>query len=63
MQVGYLVRMLPVPALIPLETLPSWPAVNDPTVLEMLTLTLFIPLAITLVLALLILGPGWRAKE
>jgi hypothetical protein len=28
----------------------------------MLTLTLFIPLAITLVLAALILGPGWRPK-
>jgi len=54
--------MLPVPALFPLETLPSWPTVTDPTVLEMLTLTLFIPLAITLVLAVLILGPGWRPK-
>lgn len=55
--------MLPGSALIPLETLPSWPAVNDPTVLEMLTLTLFIPLGITLVLAALILGPGWVAKD
>jgi hypothetical protein len=54
--------MLPVPALFPLETLPSWPAVTDPTVLEILTLTLFIPLAITLVLTALILGPGWRPK-
>ena len=55
--------MLPVPALFPLETLPSWPAVTDPTVLEMLTLTLFIPLAITLVLTALILGPGWRQRS
>jgi hypothetical protein len=55
--------MLPVPALFPLETLPSWPAVTDPTVLEMLTLTLFIPLAITLVLTALILGPGWAPKS
>lgn len=54
--------MLPVPALFPLETLPSWPAVTEPTVLELLTVTLFIPLAITLVLMALILGPGWRPK-
>ena len=54
--------MLPVPAFFPLETLPSWPTVTDPTVLEFLTITLFIPLAITLVLAALILGPGWRPK-
>jgi len=54
--------MLPVPAFLPLETLPSWPAVTDPTVLEMLTLTLFIPMGITLVLAAIILGPGWRQK-
>ena len=60
---GYGLTMLPLPSFIPLETLPSWPVVNDPTVLEMLTLTLFIPLAITLVLAALILGPGWRAKD
>ena len=55
--------MLPLPAFAPLETLPSWPAVTEPSVLEMLTLTLFIPLGITLVLALIILGPGWHAKS
>ncbi len=55
--------MLPVPAHILLETLPSWPAVNDPTVVELLTLTLFIPLGIGLVFAVIILGPGWRPKN
>jgi hypothetical protein len=55
--------MLPVPASLPLETLPSWPAVPDPTVLQILTVTLFIPLAITAVVALLVLAPGWRAKS
>lgn len=55
--------MLPVPAQILLETLPGWPVAYEPTVLEMLTLTLFIPLAITAVLAALILGPGWHPKD
>jgi hypothetical protein len=55
--------MLPLPAFSPLDTLPSWPVVNDPTVLEMLLLTLFIPLVITLVLTLVILGSGWRPKN
>ena len=55
--------MLPLPAAIPLETLPGWPAVSDPSVVQLLTLTLFIPLGITLVLAAIILGPGWRAKD
>lgn len=51
-----------VPALIPLETLPSWPAVPDPTILELLTITLFIPLAISALFAAMILGPGWRDR-
>lgn len=55
--------MHPVPALLPLETLPNWPAVYEPTVLEMLTLTVFIPFGIAAVFAALILGPGWRAKD
>ena len=55
--------MLPLPAVIPLETLPGWPAVNDPSVMQLLTLTVFIPVGIMLVLAVLILGPGWRAKD
>lgn len=55
--------MHPAPALFPLETLPGWPAVSDPTVLEMLTLTVFIPFGIAAVFAVLILAPGWRAKD
>jgi len=51
------------PALIPLETLPSWPAVQDPTVLEMLVLTVFIPFGIFAVFALLILGPAWNTRS
>ena len=61
--VGYGVLMLPVPALLPLETLPSWPTVTDPTALEMLTLTIFIPFGIGAVLTILIMGPVWRAKS
>jgi hypothetical protein len=54
--------MLPVPAFLPLETLPSWPAVTDPTVLEMLTLTIFIPFGVGAVLTALIMGPAWRQR-
>jgi hypothetical protein len=54
--------MLPVPAFLPLETLPSWPAVTDPTVLQVLVLTVFIPFGIAAVLTLLILGPQWNAR-
>ena len=60
--VGYGLDMHPVPALLPLETLPSWPAVYQPTVLEMLTLTVFIPFGIAAVFAVVILGPSWRSK-
>lgn len=63
MQLGYDLVMLRVAALIPLETLPGWPAVTDPTVLELLILTVFIPLAILLVLALIILAPSWRSAD
>jgi len=55
--------MLPLPALALLETLPGWPAVYEPSVLDILVLTLFIPMGITLVLAVLILGPGWNPKS
>lgn len=51
------------PRLMPLETLPSWPPVTDPTVLEMLTLTIFIPFAIGAVLTALIMAPAWREKR
>ncbi len=52
-----------IPALLPLETLPSWPAVQDPTVLQMLVLTVFIPFGIAAVFALAILGPHWHARS
>lgn len=61
--VRYGVTMLPVPAFLPLETLPSWPPAPDPTVMQMLLLTVFIPFGIAAVIALLVLGPGWRSKE
>lgn len=50
-------------ALLPLQTLPSWPEVVEPTLLEMLTLTVFIPLAITAVLTVVVLGKGWRSEH
>ncbi len=43
--------------------LPSWPIAPDVTVLEILTVTLFVPLAITAVVTVLVMGPGWRSKE
>lgn len=45
-----------------METLPGWPPVHEPTTLEMLTLTLFIPGGIALAFMVLFLAPGWRAK-
>ena len=60
--VGYGAVMSGLPTFLPLQTLPSWPAVPDPSVLQLLTLTLFIPLAITVVVAALVLGPTWHAK-
>ncbi|MFZ0530049.1 MAG: hypothetical protein WAL91_05885 [Propionicimonas sp.] len=55
--------MLPVPASLPLETLPGWPAVYEPSVLDMLALTLFIPLAMAAVVAVMVLGPGWKRES
>lgn len=52
-----------VPGLLPLETLPGWPAVVEPTMLELLTLTVFIPLALVAVITVLVMGPGWKAKD
>lgn len=46
-----------------LETLPNWPAVPEPSVVEFLFLTLFLPLLIAGVFAALILGPGWRRND
>ncbi|HOC12304.1 MAG TPA: hypothetical protein PLL50_10140 [Propionicimonas sp.] len=54
---------MPLPALVPLETLPGWPAVQEPTAIELLTLTLFIPLAITAVVMLLTMARGWKSPD
>lgn len=44
-------------------TLPGWPAVHDPTVLEMLLVTLFIPLGIAAVFAVLVFGAAWGRRQ
>ena len=51
------------PGFLPLETLPSWPQVTDPSTLEMLLLTVFIPFGIAAVVTAVVLGPGWRASS
>lgn len=51
--------MLPRPAEIALETLPSWPAVQDPSVLHALLVMAFIPLGVAGVLVAVIMGPHW----
>ncbi len=43
--------------------LPSWPIAPDPSVLEMLTVTVLAPLAVAAVITVLVMGPGWRSKE
>ena len=53
--------MLPVQTL--LETLPGWPAVQDPTVLEFLFLTVLLPVGIAAVFAVLTLAPTWRQRD
>lgn len=54
--------MLPA-AFLPLETLPSWPAVPEPTLVELLTVTLFVPFAIAAVVVALVMGPAWHGKS
>jgi hypothetical protein len=61
-QVHYPVGMLPLPAQVLLETLPSWPAVHEPSMMELLTLILFIPLVIAALFGAVVLGPAWRSK-
>ena len=45
------------------RTLPGWPDVYDPSVLEMLFLTVLVPFGIAAVFAVLILAPGWRQRD
>ena len=48
---------------MPLETLPGWPAVTEPTTLELLVLMVFLPLAGAAVITLLTLGPSWKRSD
>ena len=43
--------------------LPSWPIAPEVTVLDILTVTLFVPLAISAVITVLVMGPGWRSEQ
>ncbi len=45
------------------RTLPGWPAVTDPSVMEMLLVTLFVPLGIALFFAVLTFAPAWGRKQ
>lgn len=42
-----------------LETLPGWPAVPSPSVLDLLVLVLAPPLAIAAAITLPVMGPAW----
>jgi len=55
--------MLPLPAQVLLETLPGWPEVQEPTILESLTLLLFLPVGMALAFVLVIMAPAWRARD
>ncbi|WP_028709540.1 hypothetical protein [Propionicicella superfundia] len=48
--------MLP---MLPLETLPGWPEVDDPGIGAILLLTVALPLAISIPILLLTIGPTW----
>ena len=43
--------------------LPSWPVAPDVTTLQILSVTVLIPLAIAAVVTLLVMGPGWRSEQ
>lgn len=51
------------PLLVPLQTLPSWPEAPVPTTLEALLLFLLIPLAISVPLVALVMGPEWAGRR
>lgn len=48
--------------LLPLETLPGWPAAADPTALQTFGLLLGIPFVIGAVIAAPMLGRAWFAR-
>ncbi|MGC3954366.1 MAG: hypothetical protein QM804_08985 [Propionicimonas sp.] len=49
--------------MIDTTSLPGWPAVYDPTVLDLLMVTLFVPLGIAAVFAVLVFGPAWGRSQ
>ncbi|MEA4944504.1 MAG: hypothetical protein VB080_08705 [Propionicimonas sp.] len=51
--------MLPRLVLTPLESLPGWMAVHEPSVLEFLVVILGVPAAIAAVFVALVMGPAW----
>ncbi len=55
--------MLPLTVQVLLETLPGWPAVPEPTLLELLALILFIPGGIALAFVVAFLAPSWRKSH
>ncbi len=46
-------------AMLPLETLPGWPEAPDPSLWMVLAILVAIPLAITIPVLLIHLGPTW----
>lgn len=46
-----------------LETLPGWPEVSSPSVLDLLVVTVAIPALIAAVIALPVLGPAWFRRS
>lgn len=51
--------------LLPLETytLPGWPTVTDPTVIESLTVLVGVPVALALVILVLGMAPSWFRRS
>lgn len=60
-RIDYGAGMQPTP--IALQTLPSWPTVAEPTLLESLTLMVFIPVGVAALLTVLVLGRSWGSKS
>ncbi len=49
--------------MIDTTTLTGWPDVYNPTVLDLLFLTLFVPLGIAAVFAVLVFAPAWGRRQ
>lgn len=48
--------------LLPLETLPGWPEAANPTVIEVLTVLLGLPLALAAVIVVIGMAPSWFSR-